>query len=125
MKRVFLLLIAVVFSTSMYAQDEAALSAVADKEAVAEVATAQNPELENQIKGALKSDETLQKETINYLKENPETASSVAEIIAANGDSLDGIISAVLGDSELSKTAVSFIKDNPELLNKAMELAGM
>ena len=125
MKRVFLLLTAVVFSTSMYAQDEAALTAVADKEAVVEVATDQNPELENQIKGALKSDETLQKETINYLKENPETASSVAEIIAANGDSLDGIISAVLGDSELSKTAVSFIKDNPELLNKAMELAGM
>ena len=66
-----------------------------------------------------------QKETISYLQENPETASAVGEIIEANGDSLDGIISAVLGDSELASSAISFVKDNPELLKKAMKVAGM
>lgn len=124
MKRVFLLIAAVVLSTSMYAQDEASVTAVVDNEVV-EVSATQNPEIEKHITEALKSDENLQKEAINYLKENPETASSVADIIAANGDSLDAVIAAVLGDSELATSAVNFIKDNPEMLNKAMQLAGM
>ena len=141
MKQVFLLIVAVVFSTAMYAQDTATLTDVADKEAVTEaapeaateavseaapeVAPVQNPELEKQIADAIMSDETLQKETINYLKENPETASSLAEIIEANGDSVDGIIKAVFGDSELAATAVNYVKENPEMLSKAMKLAGM
>lgn len=124
MKRVFLVIIAVVFSSSMFAQD-VSLTNAADQVAGAEVVADQTQDVEAQIKDALMKDETLQKEAINYLKENPETASSVADILTANEGSLDGIISAVLGDSELTKTVVNYIKNNPEMLKQAMKLAGM
>ena len=124
MKGVFLVIIAVIFSSSMYSQ-EVSLSNAADQVAEAEVVVEQTQDVETQIKDALMKDENLQKEAINYLKENPETASSVADILQANEGSMDGIISAVLGDSELAKTAVNYIKNNPEMLKQVMKLAGM
>lgn len=125
MKRVIVLIVAVVFSTAMYAQETSALSAVTENESLTEVAATQNPELEKQIKDALMSDENLQESAINYLKENPETASSLADIVEANEGSLEGIISAVLGDSDLTSAAIGYIKNNPEMIQQVMKLAGM
>lgn len=128
MRRVFLFVVAIAFSTAVQAQDasvsqaaDQAVNQVAEGEAVA----TETQDVEIQIIDALMKDENLQKEAINYLKENPETASSVAGILKANEGSMDGIITAVLANNELAKTAVNYIKNNPEMLQTAMQLAGM
>lgn len=123
MKRVFLLLVAVVFSASVYAQEETTMDVNVDKEVAA--VTEESADVNAQIADALSSDETLQKETVNYLKENPETSEALATIIEENEGSVSDIMTSVLGDSDLTTAAVNFIKENPEMLSKAMKLAGM
>lgn len=125
MKRVLLLIFVMAFTTSISAQTMPSVSTDDVKNAGMEAAAKQNPELEQQIKDALSKDEGLQKETVNYLKENPDTASAIAKIIADNKDSLDGIIKSVLGDSSLTTAAVDWIANNPEMLSKAMKIIGM
>jgi hypothetical protein len=70
-------------------------------------------------------DEGLQKETINYLKSNPETVESLAGMVTKNGGSTKGIMKSILGDKTLSTAAIDYISNNPELLDKAMKLIGM
>ena len=113
------------FSASISAQTMPSVSTDDVKKVGMEAAADQNPELEKQIKDALSKDEGLQKETVNYLKENPETTNAISKIIADNKDSLDGIIKSVLGDSALTTAAVDYIANNPEMLNKVMKMAGM
>lgn len=125
MKRVLLLIFVMAFTTSISAQTMPSVSTDDVKNAGMEAAAKQNPELEQQIKDALSKDEGLQKETVNYLKENPDTASAITKIIADNKDSLDGIIKSVLGDSSLTTAAVDWIANNPEMLSKAMKIIGM
>lgn len=125
MRRLLLLVVVMAFSASISAQTMPSVSTDDVKNAGMEAAAEQNPELENQIKDALSKDEGLQKETVNYLKENPETTNAISKIIADNKDSLDGIIKSVLGDSALTTAAVDFIANNPEMLNKVMKMAGM
>ena len=70
-------------------------------------------------------DEGLQKETIAYLKENPDTSDALTEIVGKNKDSLSGIMDAVMGDSKLASAAIDWISNNPEMLQKAMKIIGM
>jgi transcription termination factor NusB len=125
MKRVVLLIVAVIFSASISAQTMPSVSTDDVKNAGVAVAAEQSPEVEKQIKDALMKDEGLQKETINYLKENPETTNALSKILVDNKDSLDGIIKSVLGDSALTTAAVDWIANNPEMLNKVMKIVGM
>jgi len=48
----------------------------------------------------------LQRKTINYLKENPETTSAFSKILVDNKDSLDEIIKPVFVDIALTTAAV-------------------
>lgn len=125
MKRLLLLVFVMAFSASISAQTMPSVSTDDVKKVGMEAAADQNPELEKQIKDALSKDEGLQKETVNYLKENPETTNAISKIITDNKDSLDGIIKSVLGDSALTTAAVDYIANNPEMLNKVMKMAGM
>ncbi len=125
MKRVVLLIVAVIFSVSISAQTMPTVNTDDVKNAGVAVAAEQSPELEKQITDALMKDEGLQKETINYLKENPETTNALSKILVDNKDSLDGIMKAVLGDSALATAAVDWIANNPEMLSKVMKIAGM
>lgn len=125
MKRLLLSAFVLAFTISMSAQTMPSVSTDDVKSAGMEAAAEQNPELESQIKDALSKDEGLQKETVNYLKENPDTASAISKIIADNKDSLDGVIKSVLGDSSLTTAAVDWIANNPEMLSKAMKIVGM
>jgi transcription termination factor NusB len=125
MKRLLLLVFVMAFTASISAQTMPSVSTDDVKKVGMEAAADQNPELENQIKDALSKDEGLQKETVNYLKENPETTNAISKIITDNKDSLDGIIKSVLGDSALTTAAVDYIANNPEMLNKVMKMAGM
>lgn len=125
MKRLLLSVFVMAFTISMSAQTMPSVSTDDVKSAGMEAAAEQNPELESQIKDALSKDEGLQKETVNYLKENPDTASAISKIIADNKDSLDGVIKSVLGDSSLTTAAVDWIANNPEMLSKAMKIVGM
>lgn len=125
MKRLLLLVFVMAFTASLSAQTMPSVSTDDVKKVGMEAAADQNPELENQIKDALSKDEGLQKETVNYLKENPETTNAISKIITDNKDSLDGIIKSVLGDSALTTAAVDYIANNPEMLNKVMKMAGM
>ena len=113
------------FTASISAQTMPSVSTDDVKKVGMEAAADQNPELKNQIKDALSKDEGLQKETVDYLKENPETTNAISKIITDNKDSLDGIIKSVLGDSALTTAAVDYIANNPEMLNKVMKMAGM
>ena len=125
MRRLLLSIFVMAFTVSISAQTMPSVSTDDVKSAGMEAAADQNPELESQIKDALSKDEGLQKETVNYLKENPDTASASAKIIADNKDSLDGVIKSVLGDSSLTTAAVDYIANNPEMLSKVMKIVGM
>jgi len=125
MKRLLLLVFVMAFTASLSAQTMPSVSTDDVKKVGMEAAADQNPELEKQITDALSKDEGLQKETVNYLKENPETTNAISKIITDNKDSLDGIIKSVLGDSALTTAAVDYITNNPEMLNKVMKMAGM
>lgn len=125
MKKVLFLMFAMAFTTAVSAQTMPSMSTDDVKKVGAEALAEQNPEMDKQIKDALMKDEGLQKETINHLKENPETASALAGILTKNKGSLDGIMKSVLGDSELTTAAIDFISNNPEMLSKAMKIVGM
>jgi len=125
MKKVLFLMFAMAFTTAVSAQTMPSMSTDDVKKVGTEALAEQNPEMDKQIKDALMKDEGLQKETINHLKENPETASALAGILTKNKGSLDGIMKSVLGDSELTTAAIDFISNNPEMLSKAMKIVGM
>lgn len=125
MKRIVLLLVAVVFSASISAQTMPSVKTDDVKNAGMAVAAEQSPDVEKQITEALMKDEGLQKDTIAYLKENPDTSNAVTEIVGQNKDSLSGIMKAVMGDSKLSAAAIDWISNNPEMLTKAMKIIGM
>lgn len=125
MKRVVLLIVAVIFSVSISAQTLPSVKTEDVTKAGMAVAAEQNPELEKQITEALMKDEGLQKDTVAYLKENPDTVNALTEIIGQNKDSLSGIMKAVMGDSKLSTAAIDWIANNPEMLSKAMKIIGM
>ncbi len=84
MKRVVLLIVAMIFSASISAQTMPTVNTDDVKNAGVAVAAEQSPEVEKQIKDALMKDEGLQKETINYLKENPETTNALSKILVDN-----------------------------------------
>jgi len=125
MKQIALLIVAVVFSASISAQTVPSVNAEDVKSAGMEVAAEQNPDVEKQIKEALMKDESLQEETVGYLRDNEDTSDAITEIIQENEDSLSGIMEAVMGDSALSSAAIDWISNNPEMLKKAMKIAGM
>ena len=116
---------AMAFTTAVSAQTMPSINADDVKKVGAEALAEQNPEMDKQIKDALMKDEDLQKETIKYLKENPETASSLTKILTENKGSLDSIMKSVLGDSKLTTAAIDWISNNPEMLSKAMKIVGM
>jgi len=125
MKRIVLLIVAVVFSASISAQTVPSVTAEDVKDAGMAVAAEQTPDLEKQIKEALMKDESLQEETVGYLRDNEDTSDAITEIIGENEDSLSGIMEAVMGDSTLSSAAIQWISNNPEMLKKAMKIVGM
>lgn len=116
---------AMAFTTAVSAQTMPSVKTDDVKSMGAEALADQNPEMDKQIKEALMKDEGLQKETINYLKENPETTSALTKIIADNKDSIDGVMKSVLGDSQLTTAAIDWISNNPDMLNKVMKIVGM
>lgn len=125
MKKVLFLVFAVSFSVASFGQSLPSISTDDVTKAGTEALAKENPELENQIKEALKKDEGLQKETIDYLKKNPETTSALTKILADNKDSIDGVMKSILGDSQLTTAAIDYISKNPEMLNKVMKIVGM
>ena len=125
MKRFFIFFALVTFTMSISAQTMPSVSTDDVKSAGVEAAAEQGTDVTNQIMSALKTDEGIQKETIDYLKNNPETTSAISQIITDNKDSIDGIMKSVLGDSALTSAAVDWIANNPEMLGKVMKMAGM
>jgi len=125
MKKVLFLMFAMAFTTAVSAQTMPSMKVDDVKSAGTQAMAEQNPKMDKQIKDALMMDEDLQKETINYLKENPETTSALTKIIADNTDSIDGVMKSVLGDSQLASAAIDWISNNPEMLNKVMKIVGM
>ena len=118
-------MLAMACTTAVFAQTMPSMKTDDVKAMGAEALAQQNPEMDQQIKDALMKDEGLQKETIDYLKENPETTSALTKILTDNKGSLDGIMKSVLGDSKLTTAAIDWISNNPEMLNKVMKIVGM
>ena len=125
MKRFFILMIMMSLTYSVSAQTMPSVSTDDVKAAGVEAAAEQGTDVTKQIMTALKTDEGVQKETIDYLKNNPETTNAISKIITDNKDSIDGIMKSVLGDSALTSAAVDWIANNPDMLGKVMKLAGM
>ena len=125
MKKVLILIVTIAFSTTVFSQTIPSLKTEDVTKAGVEALNKENPELENQIKEALQKDEGLQKETINYLKENPKTTSALTKILADNKDSIDGVMKSILGDSQLTTAAIDWIANNPDMLNQVMKIVGM
>ena len=122
MKKVILTL-AVAFSTvALSAQTLHSASSLtsAATESVSNMSVTQ----EKQVKNALLNDDSLQSQTLDYLKSDPETATSVAKLATKSSDS-KGLMQSILGDKSLSSAAIDFITSNPELLSQAMKFVGM
>ena len=74
-----------------------------------EAISKEKPNLELQIKSALMKDDDLQKDTINYLVSNTDTAKYLTSIVQKNKGSNKGIMKSILGDKKLSKAVVDYI----------------
>jgi hypothetical protein len=125
MKKYILLSLGLVFSASLSAQVLPKVSSNDLKKEATKMVSEENPDMESQIKSALMKDEGLQKDTINYLKSNPETTKSLIGLVKDNEGSYEGIMKSILGDKELTSMAVDYISKNPKLLRKAMKLIKM
>lgn len=125
MKKVLFFACTLAFSVSLSAQTLPDVNANDIKNADIETISKENPNLEAQIQDALMKDDGLQKETIDYLKSNPETTKSLANILTKNSGSNEGIMKSILGDKDLATAAIDYISSNPELLSKAMKIIGM
>lgn len=125
MKKYLFFMFIIAFSASLSAQTMPTLNSSDAAKAGLEAVAKEKPNMEGQITEALKKDEGLQKEAINYLKNNPETAASVASMAKKNGGSTKGLINSILGDKDLTTAAIEYISSNPELLSKAMKIIGM
>lgn len=125
MKKVLFFTFIMAFSATLSAQTLPSVKASDLNKDGIETLAKDNPNVEAQIKDALMKDEDLQKDTINYLKSNPETTKSLASMVTKNKGSNEGIMKSILGDKKLSAAAIDYISNNPELLSKAMKLIGM
>ncbi|MFT4847700.1 MAG: hypothetical protein ACI83B_000221 [Sediminicola sp.] len=125
MKKYLIFTFIIAFSASLSAQTMPSLNSSDAKKAGLEAVSKEKPNMEGQIKDALSKDEGLQKETINYLKNNPDTAKSVASMAKKSGGSNKGLMKSILGDKDLTSAAIEYISSNPELLSKAMKIIGM
>ena len=125
MKRMILLIAVMTITMSISAQTTPSITADDVKSAGMEAVTEQSQDVTKQIADVLMKDEGIQKEAIDYLKNNPQTTDAISSIIAENKDSIEGIMKSVLGDSTLSSAAIDWIANNPEMLDKVMKLAGM
>ncbi|MGB5355927.1 MAG: hypothetical protein WBN11_04460 [Eudoraea sp.] len=125
MKKVLFFTFIMAFSASLSAQTVPGINTSDVKKSGMDAVSKENPNMDAQIKDALMKDEGLQKETIDYLKSNPETTKSLTNIAAENKGSNQGIMKAILGDKDLASAAIDFISKNPELLSKAMKVIGM
>ena len=125
MKKYLFFTFVLAFSASISAQTMPSLNSSDATKAGLEAVSKENPDMQGQITKALKKDEGLQKDAINYLKNNPETAASVASMAKKSGSSTKGLMKSILGDKDLTAAAIDYISKNPELLSKAMKVIGM
>jgi len=125
MKKFLFFTFILVFSVSVSAQTIPSLNSTDAKKAGLEAVSKDNSKMDGQIKNALMKDEGLQKETIKYLKSNPDTAKSMVGMDKKSGGSSQGIMKSILGDKTLASAAIEYISSNPKLLNQAMKLVGM
>ena len=125
MKKVFFFVLTLAFTTAISAQTMPSISTDDVKKAGIEAVSDENPNLENQIKEALMKDEGLQKETLGYLKNNPDTTEMLAGLISKNSGSASKLMESVLGNKELATAAIDWISNNPEMLSKVMKIVGM
>lgn len=121
-----LLLLTLVFSTAaISAQSLPSVKSSDLTNAVTEAAPQLSSKQESKIKSALMEDKDIQSQTIDFLKSNPDTASSLMGLAKANKGNNKGLMKSILGDKSLTQAAVDYISKNPALLQKAMKFVGM
>ncbi len=125
MKKVLFFTFIIGFSATLSAQTLPSVKTSDLNKDGIEAISKDTPNMEAQIKEALMKDDDLQKDTIDYLKSNPETTESLTGIVKENKGSNEGIMKSILGDKDLTTAAIDYISNNPELLSKAMKLVGM
>ena len=123
MKKYLIFTFILAFSATLSAQTIPRLSTSDLKKGALTAVPQEN--MRDQILNALKEDAGLQKEALNYLKNNPETASSVASMAKNSGEPSQELMQSILGDKRLAMAAIKYISNNPKLLEKAMKLVGM
>lgn len=126
MKNLLVILIVFAASSTVMAQSLPKVNK-ADVQSGMEQVSSQAELSEDQIKDALMKDEELQTETINFLKKNPDTKSSMAKLAmkSMGGGGSSGLMKSLLGDQNLAAAAISFVQSNPAMLTKAMKILGM
>lgn len=123
MKKYLIFTFILAFSATLSAQTITRLSTSDVKKGALTAVPQEN--MNDQILNALKKDAGLQKEALNYLKNNPETAASVASMAKNSGEPSQELMQSILGDKPLAMAAIQYISNNPKLLEKAMKLVGM
>ena len=125
MTKILVLAFTVLFSASLSAQQLPSVTTSDLKKEGVEALSKEKPSMDAQIKSALMKDEGLQKETISYLKSNPDATKSLLGIFKNSNGSSSEIMSAILENKELTKMAIDYVSKNPKLLKKAMGLLKM
>ena len=123
MKKYLIFTFILAFSATLSAQTITRLSTSDVKKGALTAVPQEN--MNDQILNALKKDAGLQKEALNYLKNNSETAASVASMAKNSGEPSQELMQSILGDKPLAMAAIQYISNNPKLLEKAMKLVGM
>lgn len=114
-----------VSTTALTAQSLPSVKSKDLTKAATESVSSLSSKQETQIKNALMKDDELQGKTIDFLKSNPETASSLMGMAKANKGNNKGLMKSILGDKSLTQAALDYISKNPALLKKAMKFVGI
>ncbi|MFK5981387.1 MAG: hypothetical protein QM499_00615 [Flavobacteriaceae bacterium] len=122
MKKLLFFVLAVAFTTVASAQK---LSVSSVTKTDAKEMMKENPKMEKQITDALMKDKDLQKETLEYLKSNPETKSMFGKLYKENKGVAEDVMKSVLSNPKLSSKVTDWISGNPEMLNKVLSLTNM
>jgi len=123
MKNYIFLLCFAFFATTMSAQVLPSAKKLTKK--TEQAISKEKTNMDDQISKALMKDEDLQKETIDFLKSNPDTKSSLMGLLTKNKGMKGNLMKSILGNQDLASAAIGFIKSNPDLLKKAMQIVGL
>lgn len=122
MKKLLFILSVLAFTNFSYAQTITMKDAAKSTESVTKT---NSKEVQKQIQNGLVNNDELAAMGAGYLKSNPDTRSTFANLYKENKGAISQTMKAVMSNPKLSNSVMDWINGNPEVMNKALGMLGM